>query len=417
MKTKVFLIFALLFSLALCLQAQGQDRNALEKQRKKLESDIKRNKELLSKVGEDKKNSLTQLELLLSQINTRQKIITNINKELSVINAQIGENNAIIVALEKDLELLKKEYAEMLYYAYKHNSKYSEVAFIFSAKTLSQAYNRMRYLQRLAEFRLRQAEMIKETQDALSGKLAELNEKKKIQQELLAEQTTQKQTLDKERTQTNALVGDLQKKERKLANEIKNYEEQSLALSNKINALIAAEIAAAKAAEAERKRKEAEALKKNPNATISPAPAIDAKLSASFGQNKGKLPWPVDNGVITKSFGLQRHPVYDKIETNNKGIDIKTNANSPVKAVFDGVVANVLYMPGFNQVVLVKHGDYYTVYSKLETVTVKAGDAITAKQVIGTVHTDDASSVSELHFELWQGTNNLNPALWIYTTQ
>lgn len=417
MKTRVLFVFTLFFSLALCLQVQAQDRSALEKQRKKLESDIKRNKELLSKVGEDKKNSLTQLELLLSQINTRQKIITNINKELSVINAQIGENNAIIVALEKDLEQLKKEYAEMLYYAYKHNSKYSEVAFIFSAKSLSQAYNRMRYLQRLAEFRLRQAEMIKETQDALSGKLAELNEKKKVQQELLAEQTNQKQTLDKERNQTNALVGDLQKKERKLTKEIKNYEEQSLALSNAINALIAAEIAAAKAAEAERKRKEAEALKKNPNATIAPAPANDAKLSASFGQNKGKLPWPVDNGVITKSFGLQRHAVYKDIETNNKGIDIKTNANSPVKAVFDGVVTSVLYMPGFNQVVLVKHGDYYTVYSKLETVTVKIGDAITAKQVIGTVHTDDASSVSELHFELWQGTNNLNPALWIYTTQ
>lgn len=417
MKTRVFLIFTLLFSLALSMQAQGQDRSALEKQRKKLESDIKRNKELLSKVGEDKKNSLTQLELLLSQINTRQKIITNINKELSVINAQIGENNSIIVALEKDLEQLKKEYAEMLYYAYKHNSKYSEVAFIFSAKSLSQAYNRMRYLQRLAEFRLRQAEMIKETQDALSGKLAELNEKKKVQQELLAEQTAQKQTLDKERSQTNALVGDLQKKERKLANEIKNYEEQSLALSKEINRIIEAEIAAAKAAEAERKRKEAEALKNNPNASIKPAPAIDAKLSASFGQNKGKLPWPVDNGVITKTFGQHPHPVDPKLMTNNKGIDIKTNANSPVKAVFDGVVSSVLYMPGFNQVVLVRHGDFFTLYSKLETVSVKAGDTITAKQVIGTVHTDGNSSISELHFELWQGTNNLNPALWIYTTQ
>ncbi len=417
MKTRVFLIFTLLFSLALCLQAQGQDRSALEKQRKKLESDIKRNKELLNKVGEDKKNSLTQLELLLSQIKTRQKIITNITKELSVINAQISENDAIIKALEKDLELLKKEYAEMLYYAYKHNSKYSEVAFIFSAKSLSQAYNRMRYLQRLAEFRLRQAEMIKETQDALAGKLAELNEKKMAQQELLAEQTTQKQTLDSERSQTNAIVGDLQKKERKLTNEIKKYEEQTVALSNKIDELIRLEIAAAAAAEAARKKKEADALKNNPNASVKPAPAIDAKLSASFGLNKGKLPWPVDNGVITKSFGQHPHPVNNNLLVNNKGIDIKTNANSPVKAVFDGTVASVLYMPGYHQVVLVKHGDFFTVYSKLETVTVKVGDKITAKQVIGTVHTDDASSLSELHFELWQGTNNLNPALWIYTTQ
>lgn len=212
-------------------------------------------------------------------------------------------------------------------------------------------------------------------------------------------------------------MGDLQKKERKLTNEIKKYEEQTVALSNKIDELIRLEIAAAAAAEAARKKKEADALKNNPNASVKPAPAIDAKLSASFGLNKGKLPWPVDNGVITKSFGQHPHPVNNNLLVNNKGIDIKTNANSPVKAVFDGTVASVLYMPGYHQVVLVKHGDFFTVYSKLETVTVKVGDKITAKQVIGTVHTDDASSLSELHFELWQGTNNLNPALWIYTTQ
>jgi septal ring factor EnvC (AmiA/AmiB activator) len=416
MKIRVFVLLGILFITSLGMQAQGQDRSALEKQRKKLESDIKRNKELLSKIGEDKKNSLSQLELLLSQINTRQKIISNINKELSVINIQIDENDAIIKALELDLEKLKKEYAEMLYYAYKHNSKYNETVFIFSAKTLAQAYNRMRYLERLAEFRLRQAEMIKETQDALAGKLVELNDKKKVQQDLLAEQTDQKKTLDNERSQTNAIVGSLQKKEKELKNDIKKYEEQTIALSNKINDIIQKEIALAAAKEAERKKKEADAIKKNPNA-VAPAPAIDAKLSASFGLNKGKLPWPVDNGVIVKGFGQHPHPVNGNLITNNKGIDIKTNANSPVRAVFDGQVSSVLFMPGYNQVILVKHGDYFTVYSKLETVSVKIGDKITAKQIIGTVHTDDDSSLSELHFELWQGTNNLNPALWIYTTQ
>ncbi len=416
MKIRVFLLLAILFVTSLGMQVQGQDRATLEKKRKKLESDIKRNKELLGKIGEDKKNSISQLELLLSQINTRQKIISNINKELSILNSQIDENGAIIKALQMDLEKLKKEYAEMLYYAYKHNSKYNETVFIFSAKTLAQAYNRMRYLERLAEFRLRQAEMIKETQDALASKLTELNDKKKIQQDLLAEQTGQKQTLDNERSQTNTIVGNLQKKEKELKNNIKKYEEQTLALSNKINDLIQKEIALAAAKEAERKKNEANAIKKNPDA-VKPAPAIDAKLSASFGLNKGKLPWPVDNGVIVKSFGQHPHPVNGNLITNNKGIDIKTNANSPVRAVFDGQVSSVLFMPGYNQVVLVKHGDYFTVYSKLETVSVKIGDKITAKQVIGTVHTDDDSSLSELHFELWQGTNNLNPALWIYTTQ
>ncbi|CAN5183851.1 peptidoglycan DD-metalloendopeptidase family protein [soil metagenome] len=424
MRIRALLVLGIFLTFSLCMVAQSQDRNALEKQRKKLESDIKRNKELLDKVGQDKKSSLSQLELLLSQISTRQKVISNLNRELELLNGQIGENDAIINALEKDLKQLKKQYAEMLYYAYKHNSKYSDVAFIFSAKTLSQAYNRMRYLQRLAEFRLRQAEMIKETVAALSEKLIELNSKKKAQQELLSEQNNQKQTLDKERSQTNQIVGDLQKKEKMLAADIKKYEEQSLALNNKIEEMIKWEIAEAKrkAIEEEKKRNAAPASTpanpKNPNSSpsVAAAPVLDAKLSASFGQNKGKLPWPVDNGVIVKSFGLQNHPVYT-IQTNNRGIDIKTNANAPVKAVFDGQVASVMYMPGHNQVIMVKHGDYFTVYSKLEQVYVKVGDKITAKQVIGTVHTDDASSLSEMHFELWQGTNNLNPALWIYTTQ
>jgi len=417
MKIRALFLLGILLTFSLCLQAQGQDRNALEKQRKKLESDIKRNKELLDKVGEDKKNTLTQLELLLSQISTRQKVISNISKELALLNSQISENDAIIIALEKDLEVLKKQYAEMLYFAYKHHSQYSEVAFIFSAKTISQAYNRMRYLQRMAQFRLRQAEMIKETVAALSDKLAELNEKKAVQQELLAEQTNQKQTLDKERSQTNQIVGDLQKKEKQIAADIKKYEKESIALSKEIEKIINFEIAEAKrkAAEEEKKRN---AIPANPNAASVPkTPSIDAKLSASFGQNKGKLPWPVDNGVITKSFGLQKHPVYNTVDIKNTGIDIKTNANAKVKAVFDGQVVAIRYMPGHNQVIMVKHGDYFTVYSKLKDVFVKVGDDITAKQVIGTVLTDDASALSELHFELWQGTNNLNPALWIYTTQ
>lgn len=421
MKIRAFLLLAWLMAFALCQQVQGQDRSTLEKQRKKLEADIKRNKELLGKVGADKKNSLGQLELLLTQINTRQKIITNINKELNVLNSQIGENESIIVALEKDLEVLKKQYAEMVYYAYKYNGKYSDVAFIFSAKTLAQAYNRMRYLQRLNEYRLRQAELIKETMLALGDKLAELNEKKKVQQELLAEQTNQKQTLDQERSQTNQLVSDLQKQEKKLAADIKKYEEQALALNEKITKLIEWEIAEAKrkALEEEKKRNAAKppTTGAKPNTAIPPAPAIDTKLSAAFGQNKGKLPWPVENGVIVKGFGLHKHSVYNTVEVNNRGVDIKTNANAPVKAVFDGQVASIVFMPGFNQVVLVKHGEYFTVYSKLDKVQVKVGDQIKAKQVIGTVFTDEDSAISELHFELWQGTNNLNPALWIYTTQ
>ncbi len=212
----------------------------------------------------------------------------------------------------------------------------------------------------------------------------------------------QRNQLSNEKSQKDELVDDLLKKERKLAREMKKAQEDAVALSKKIEEIIKKEIE-------EAKRLAALNAKKNAGSTV------DMKLSSKFVENKGRLPSPVDEGTITRQFGKYPHPVYgSKVMINNTGVDIRTKEKSPVRAIFDGEVRAVSFSPIYQNVVLIKHGDYFTVYSKLNTVDVKTGDKVVSGQAIGTVYTDAEKSTTEVHFEVWQGTNKLNPALWIY---
>lgn len=394
----VFLVLTILLWCGL-QTTSAQDRSQLEKQRKALEKNIKFNQEELNKIDQNKKQSLSQLDLLISQINTRQKIINNISKAISHLDADINENESIVKALEADLEELKARYAEMVYYAYKNRSTINDLVFIFSAKSFNDAYKRMRYLQQYTEFRRRQAELIELTKATLNNKIADLEDQKKEQQKLLAAQVAQRKQLNTERSQKDELVDDLKKRQKKLLKEIKSQQNEAVALNKKIEDLIKKEIEAKKAA----------ALA---NATNN---KVNFKLSSKFAENKGKLPMPVDKGTITGKFGTHSHPVYgDKVKVTNNGIDIRTTENARVRAIFDGEVVSINFIPGYQRLVLVMHGDYYTAYSKLNTVDVKLGDKVVAGQVIGTVFTDVEKATSEVHFELWQGINKLDPALWLY---
>lgn len=391
-KLQYGLLLLLLATVLPVLQLKAQDRSKLEKQRKELEKTIKFTQQELAKVGESKKESLSQLELLLSQIDTRQKVINNINREIKILDGSISETEEIITALEGDLKELKQQYGEMLYYAYKNRSAINDLVFIFSAQSFNDAFKRMRYLQQYGEFRKRQAELIESTKTTLNHKLADLEKKRGEQRKLLNQQLSQRNQLKNEKTQKDELVGTLLQKEKQLNKEIKQAQKDASALTKKIEELIQKEIA-------ERKK----------------LTDYDIKLSGKFAENKGRLPMPVDQGTITKKFGQYPHPVYkEKVMINNTGIDIRTSEKALVRAVFDGEVKSVMFNPIFQNLVLVKHGDYYTVYSKLATVDVKTGDKLVTGQSIGTVYTDADNATTEVHFELWQGMNKLNPALWIY---
>lgn len=395
--TLLLVVLAMWCSLQM-VNAQG--RSVLEKQRKALEESIKFNQEELAKVDQNKKKSLSQLDLLITQINTRQKIINNISKAIDHLQDGIDENDAVVKSLEGDLTELKARYAEMVYYAYRNRSTLNDLVFIFSAKSFNDAYKRMRYLQQYTEFRRRQAELIELTKATLNDKIADLEEQKKEQQVLLAQQISQRRELTSERTQKDELVDDLKKRQRKLLKDIKAQQNDAVALNKKIEDLIKKEIEA---------KKKAAALANSNNNTV------NFKLSSKFAENKGKLPMPVDKGTITGKFGTHSHPVYgDKVRVTNNGIDIRTTENARVRSIFDGEVVSVNFIPGYQRVVLVMHGDYYTAYSKLNSVDVKPGDKVIAGQVIGTVFTDAEKATSEVHFELWQGINKLDPALWLY---
>ena len=384
----------------LVLTAQAQDRSTLEKQRKKLLQDIQNNTSQLVKIDKDKQKSLEQIDILLAQIDKRQQVITNINHDLGLLNSNIRNLEDIVGALERDMRELKKRYAKMVYYAYRNRSTMNDVVFILSAENFNDAVSRMKYLQQYTQFRKKQAELIMHTKDDLAKKLAELEGKRAEQQVLLTDEVNHRKQLDNEKKQKDQLVTELQHKQKQLLKDAKKKQDQLAGLNKQIEDVIRKEIAAAA-------KKEKEKNNHPPAPGVKPTPAPDAKLSNRFSENKGRLPWPVVNGVITSGFGQHEHPVIKGLMVNNHGIDIKTDDNAKVKVVCDGEVVDVRSVPGFDNVVMIKHGEYFTVYYRLKSVSVKSGDKVTTKEEIGIAG-------GEVHFEVSQGNVRLNPTLWLH---
>lgn len=415
-KGEVFLkrgtqVFIILFALFLFFPAYSQDRGKLEKERKKLEQEIEYTKKLLKETSDNKQLTLNQLQTLRQQIQLREKVINNISKEMAMINEQLDETGIIIEALEKDLVELKKEYAGMLYNMYKNRSALNQLIFIFNAESFNDAFSRVRYLQQFGEFRKKQAQVIEETKATLERKREEQMGRKTDKQKLLETEQSQRQKLSEEMQETDRMVAQLKKQEKDLAADLEKKKQAADNLSKKIEEIIKREIEAAK------KKAELEAAKTKTTATktnvLSATPEA-AKLSANFASNQGRLPWPVEKGVICESFGEHAHPVLKSIKIVNNGVDVCTNENAQVRSLFQGTVVTVMYNPGFQRAVMIRHGEYFTVYSNLKEVLVRSGDEVTVKQPLGLVYTDEKTSESKVHLELWKGTQKLNPALWIY---
>lgn len=407
--SKASLIF-LLLTLFIFFPSYSQDREKLEKERKKLEQEIAYTKKLLKETSENKQLTLNQLQTLRQQIQLREKVISNINKEMSVIDEQLDETSAIILALEEDLVELKKEYAGMLYNMYKNRSALNQLIFIFNAESFNDAFARVRYLQQFGEFRKKQAQVIEETKLSLERKRQEQISRRTDKQKLLETEQSQRKKLDEEKEETNKIIAQLKKQEKELSADLDKKKQAADNLSKKIEEIIKREIEAAK------KKAELEAAKTKTagKTNVLSATPEAAKLSANFASNQGRLPWPVEKGVICEAFGEHAHPVLKAIKVVNNGIDVCTNANAQTRSLFQGTVVTVMYNPGFQRAVMVRHGEYFTVYSNLKEVLVRSGDEVTVKQPLGLVYTDEKSGESKVHLELWKGTQKLNPALWIY---
>lgn len=408
--TRIAFVFILICCSSLLFAQSKQD---LEQKKKKLAKDIEQTSKVLQETQKSKQVTLNQLVTLNKQISVRESLIGTISTEIRMLDGQIGATNNDIENLRAELAQLKKEYAAMILFAFRNQSSYNKLMFIFAAENFNQAYKRLKYLQQFSEYRQKQATYIEEAQRRLTQKMEELEGNKKVKSGLLQEEQKEKVILGKEKETQQKIANQLQSKEKQLKKQLADKQAQARKLDKAIQDIIRKEIEAARRkAEAEAKAKGTKMPGGDKESSSNLALTPEAqKLSADFTGNKGRLPWPVEKGTIIEYFGAHEHPVLKGVQVQNNGIDIKTTAGAAVRAVFSGTVSGVIQIPGGQNAVLVRHGEYVTVYSNLKSVSVKNGQAITTKQTLGTVYTEDELSSMEL--QIWKGMNKLNPVDWL----
>lgn len=383
----------------------GQDRKVLEEQRKQLIEEIEQTSNLLANAKKDKKAALDRFFVLQRQIKKRQQLINTLKKELEITDASILRVDDVITFLSNDIDRLKEEYSQMLRIAYRHRKSQSFLVFLFSARNFNDAYRRWQYIRQYDRYRKRQADVIVATQESLRERASSLVARKEEKQKLLASSVRQQSLLSAELKEKDAILSSLKENEAQLADVLKKQQADHQALNDAIEKIIVAEMTkrrkAARSSEALAKRKE--------DSDVAGGKAVASNLVANFRKNKGRLPWPVQEGVITKNFGTQPHPTLKGIKISNNGIDIETNKGATVFAIFDGEVVGVQFIPGYKTTVILQHGQYYSVYSNLEDTFVKRGEQISASQRIGKV----GGEKPELHFEIWREKQRLNPVHWV----
>jgi septal ring factor EnvC (AmiA/AmiB activator) len=420
--------------------AQKGNKKDLETKKKKLKEEINTINDLLHETKSSKKLSMNQVAILNKKISVREELINTINYEIHIINKQITENQTAIKNLNATLDKLKKDYAAMIYFDYRNSDAYSKLMFLFAADSFNQAYQQYKYTQQIAEYRRKKAAEITDTQTEISKKNAELASKKEEKRQLLGSEELEKLNLAKEKTDQESTLSSLQQTEKQLKTELDKKKSEIENLNAAIKKLIQEEIK--RQQEEERKHALALAKKKEERAanrakekknkasakTVEEDKKADAKaeaaemaetkeaeqLSSDFSSNKGKLPWPVAKGVITIGFGEQEHPTIKGFMINNNGVEISAAKGQNARAVFEGIVTGVTTVPGIGKIVIIRHGDYLSVYSNLEEVLVKSGDKIALKQNIGTIAFNDDENRNVINFQIWKGQKILNPEEWLY---
>jgi len=397
--------------LAACLvPAQAQSRKELQKKQDALDAQIKQTSALLDKARNAQRNTQQQVQLLDAQIGQRQELIQAMNGELVRMDRSIQDGRDSIHHLEGELEHLKQEYARMVQFAYMNRSAYDRLSYIFAAESFAQAFRRSRYLDQLARHRSQQAELIGDTRRQLEEKVGALEDTRRDKSTLLNRQQGEARQLAQDKKEQQGALEGLRKQEGQLKQTLAKQERQRQELAAAIRKAIEAEIARSRAAA---NKTSSPASKAATGFSLTP----EAKeLNADFEKNRGKLPWPVEKGTITSSFGKQPHPVLKGIQIENNGLDIGCNPGVPVRAIFRGEVSSVIVIPGAGKAVMLSHGAYRTVYSNLRDVAVNKGDKVDTKQVVGTVMTEDGASTA--HLEIWKiGSDGqlqkVNPAAWI----
>jgi septal ring factor EnvC (AmiA/AmiB activator) len=402
LKFKYSLLFlALIFSANLLAQTS---REALEARRIQLQKDKDYINALLSNTKRTEKNLLVELIDLNKKIATSEQLINTINKENKELSNEIYKNQLTINQNKRDLEALKKDYAEMIYKSYKSKSQNSRIMFLLSSENFFQAYKRFQYMKQYTSFRKMQGEEIQIKTIELQALTDSLTVKKNQKQALLNEKKSEQSLIEKDRKEQQNVLTQVKKKESKYEKQIKEFIKEEARIDAQIDKIIRDAIAASNS-------------KNNTTSTASGTFALTAEakeLASQFVANKGKLPWPVEKGYVSMYYGKQPHPIVTTATIESNGVRITTGEGSKARAVFNGTVLAVQVLSGNKKAVLIQHGNYITVYKNLENVLVSTGDKVQTKQEIGTIFTDKVTGKTILGFVLSQNSTTQDPASWIY---
>jgi septal ring factor EnvC (AmiA/AmiB activator) len=409
MRNYISLFFVVLF-LAWTQDSFSQtkkSREELEREKAEVQARLKEFDAILKQTAATKKSSIGQLNAINKQFITQNKLVNTLDREVKLINQEISETESKISQLERQLKDLKAEYSRMVYNSSKLNRGLSIIAFVFSSSNFNQLYMRLKYLRQYTENRKKQAEQIEKLSAELVQQRDLLDQRKADKSIVLAEEKAERSKLEAMRKDQQGLVNTLSKKERDIQRQIAAAKKQQEQLNRMIKAAIEEEI---RRAEAEAKKENSTTTKKA--GTSMPMTPEAAALSSSFAGNKGKLPWPVETGFVTIGYGTYPHPTLKGIVLDSDGLEIRTQPNSTVRAVFDGTVSKISTLPGYGLTVIVKHGEYFTLYSRLKSVSVKVGQNVKAKEAVGVVATNPDGN-AEVHFQTWKGLQIMDPAGWI----
>ena len=398
----------------------------LKKEQARLENKIDDTRMLLRKSKDNTKSSMNELKVIENQINFRVQLLKNYDNQIRSSELKVETKEEQIAEYKAKVERLKEQYKKLILYAYKHRNKYGKMMFIFSSKSYFEAMKRNSYLKRISEVQRNQFITIRQHQDLIGQEISVIKKEKQLKLAVIADKKLEREAIEQDRLKQESIYKEFKKEEDEILEQLRKVQRDRQIMKEQIASAIRREIAAA---ESMRLAEIEAARKKNKSSSVSTATPTKTEavifketakataLSKNFEGNRGKLPWPVDKGSVTEKFGKNAHPTLKNVTTNNRGIDISTPKKAHVTSVFEGEVTSVLSIPGAGKVVIIKHGDYRTVYSKLQDTYVKAGDKVNTKDVIGSLLTKPGQSMSVVHFEIHKVNGStvtcLNPSLWV----
>ena len=429
-----FIFSLLIICMTSSIWGQEDQQQKLEERKAQIQREIRENEALLQETKKKEKSVTNIIVIQASKIKLKEKLINTTEKQTKLLSNDMYVNQLQINRLNRELEILKEDYAAMIVKSYKSRSEQSRAMFLLSSENFLQAYKRAQYMKQYASYRKTQGVEIKDKSEELTVFNGKLVVQKTAKQKLIEENEKERLALQKEKQEQEILVNSIKKDKKKIIAEIKKKQQETRAIDQKIERLIREAIAEAnrKAAEANRRAADANRKASPSNTKIPTKEAVVAETKAiessskivltaegkiiadNFKANKGRLPWPVEKGSVYSAYGEHPHPEFKTLTIKNSGVDIETDRGANARAVFGGIVTSVMVFSPVNTAVMIQHGDFFTVYQNLSSVSVSKGDKVSIKQTIGRVRTNGDTGKTIIKFTISQNTTYSNPSGWLY---